>query len=484
MKKNKIIKIVAAFVVFLLLVVIYLLLKDHNEEAEKQTDEAAQNVIINIPDDEIKSLTFTVEKEEKEFVKDQDAWTLKQDADFPVNAEQMKVLTDALSGVNASRTLEMVENLDDYGLLEPSNEIIAAKTSGDSVAITIGDTNAVTGDCYVYLNNDVEKIYTVDSDLATVFAGSLLNYAVETPYPTIIGSNINDIQIESGEFSYHLQSSDNSSTGWNIIGNGETKEADSDTIASLQSTIAGLTFAGYYDYNCDDLSKYGLDVPYATIIAGYTEQSQETSEDGVEGSESTESTEETTQEEKQVKIIVGNEDGNGNRYVQVNDSKEVHAIAADSINNLLNKEESSYESNDTGTINTKDVESLDVMMNDETHKFLIESSDEEGKETKYFLDEQVIDASQYADFYAKISGLGTQGELTEHKEIVGNPDVTIVYYLKDGSVKEISYIVYDNNFYVAVTPENETQYLVNKMKVKELMESAQTLFPEVFKVSG
>jgi len=478
MKKNKIIKIGVVFVVFLLLVVVYLLLKGHNQEAEKQADETSENVIIDIKAEDIKDLSFTIKNEQMRFIKDQDNWTLDQDDDFPVDSEQMTVLTDALSNVSASRTLENVDDLGEYGLLEPSNKITITQTSGDSTSITIGNTNSVTGECYIYLNNDVKVVYTVDGDLATVFNGSLMNYAVETSYPTITGSNITDIKIESRERTDYIANDDSSSTGWMITeADGQMKEADSEAVAALQSTIAGLTFSNYYEYNCKDLSKYGLDNPYAVITATYTEQSQ--TEEDTAGTE----TEETTMVEKQVKIVVGNEDGNGNRYVQVNDLKEVHGIAVDSINSLIDTEESSYENKESGTIDTSAVESLDIVMNNETHTFLIESSDDENQETKYFLDDQEIEASQYSEIYAKISSLGNQGEVTEQKDVVGNPEITIIYHLKGGTVKEVSYIAYDNNFYVEVTPENETQYLVNKMKVKELIETAQATFPEIFKVS-
>ena len=506
MKKNKIIKIGVVFVVFLLLVVVYLLLKGHNQEAEKQADETSENVIIDIKAEDIKDLSFTIKNEQMRFIKDQDNWTLDQDDDFPVDSEQMTVLTDALSNVSASRTLENVDDLGEYGLLEPSNKITITQTSGDSTSITIGNTNSVTGDCYIYLNNDIKVIYTIDSDLATVFNGSLMNYAVETSYPTITGSNITDIKIESGERIDYFANDDSSSAGWMITeADGQMKEADSEAVAALQSTIAGLTFSNYYEYNCRDLSKYGLDNPYAVITATYSEQSQteedtagtETEEnadnlesddngentESIESNQGIESIEETTMVEKEVKIVVGNEDGNGNRYVQVNDSKEVHGIAVDSINSLIDTDESSYENKESGTIDTYAVESLDIVMNNETHTFLIESSDDENQETKYFLDDQEIEASQYSEIYAKISSMGNQGEVAEQKDVVGNPDITIIYHLKGGTVKEVSYIAYDNNFYVEVTPENETQYLVNKMKVKELIETAQATFPEIFKVS-
>lgn len=476
MKKHKIIRIAIAFVMFILLFAVYLLLRSYNKESAEQVGNLSEKNIIDVNADEIKELSFSIAKEEKNFIKEEEQWKLKQDPDFPVDPEQMQVLTDALMDVNASREIEDAQDLGEFGLLEPVNKIKVTTTQkSDSITITIGATNTVTGDSYIYLNNESDRVYMVDGDLATVFGGGLMNYAKETPYPSFVGSDIMDIQMEHVEEGYQLKQSDNSSTGWYLVTQEEGwEEAQADAVSALHSTIAGLTYANYYDYKTDDPGKYGFDQPFAILTAKY-----KTTASVNEGEEPQTDDKELQSE---IKIVIGKEDGNGNRYVQINNSKEVHGITSESINNLLDiQEAAAYEnkSEDVEVIQTKDLSSLDITIKDKTNTFLIESSEDE-EEAKYFLGEQEINGSQFSDFYAKITGLGNQGTLKEQKEIVGNPDISIIYHLKTGTVKEISFISYDNNFYVAVTPENEMQYLVNKMKVKELIDYAHQAFPENF----
>ena len=102
----------------------------------------------------------------------------------------MTVLTDALASVTSNRMLEHVDDLSEYGLDNPENIIQIKMKDDKNVKIAVGSSNESTGDCYVYLNDDKNTVYTTDSDLSTVFAGSLMNYAAGEDYPTIVGSDI------------------------------------------------------------------------------------------------------------------------------------------------------------------------------------------------------------------------------------------------------------------------------------------------------
>ncbi len=140
--------------------------------------------------DNIESISFTISGENEVFTKNEDAWTLESDANFPVKADQMTVLTDALASVTSNRMLEHVDDLSEYGLDNPENIIQIKMKDDKNVKIAVGSSNESTGDCYVYLNDDKNTVYTTDSDLSTVFAGSLMNYAAGEDYPTIVGSDI------------------------------------------------------------------------------------------------------------------------------------------------------------------------------------------------------------------------------------------------------------------------------------------------------
>lgn len=474
MNKSKIIKIAVIFVIFLLLVAVYSALKKYNANENKKAEAGVESTeVLSISADEIESLKFTVSGEEVEFVQEDEQWSLKSDENFPVDGEQMKVITDALYRLTTDRILEGVENPDDFGFAKPKNKIIITKKKGNPDAITIGDTNSVTGNCYISLNGDTKKIFTVDSDFVTVFSGSLMNYAALSPYPTIVGSNITNMLIQkSGQVS-QLRKTNSEIGNWTITDEtGMEQDADSGTVATLQSAIAGISYANSYEYYCADMAQYGLDEAYAVITVNYSTAQADQAGEGSEGT-----AEEAVQEE--LKIFVGNEDGNGNRYIRINDSKEVHAVAEEALASVLKEQGVNYEDTAVTTVSVNDLESMDIVIDTKKYTVLVESAPLENKdnqENKYLLDGEEMNAETFLSFYTKATSLGNQGKLKEHKEIVGNPGITLIYHLKNGTVKEISYIPYDTNFYAAVSTGDEAQFLVNKMKVKELIDETQNLF--------
>lgn len=458
--KNKLVKVITVFVVFLLLLVLYFFLKSNNKETDAKAEETADTTeVLSVAADDIASLKFRISNEEKVFTKKESVWSMDADPKFPVKADQMTVLTDALQQITATRTLEKVQDLGEYGLKEPLNQITVTKTDGNQSIINVGNTNDATGDCYIYLDDKKESVYTVDGDLATVFAGSLLNYAEETSYPTIVGSDIFDIKVEKKEEPYHLQKSEDASSGWAITdGDGNQKEADTKDLGTLQSAIAGFTYTGYYEYNCNDMSQYGLEEPEAVITAKYMT---------TEG----ESEDESKQVENEIKIFIGDEDGKGNRYIRVNDSKEVHAIAADTLKTTLEGKATGYENKLIANVLKDEVQAMDVTMGNETYTIHSETDEEE---TLYYIDNKKLEHAEYNNFYSKITALEWQELLDKEQKISEDSDLTLLFHLKDGKTRKITCAPLDTNFY-AVSVDSKEQYLVNKMKIKELIELAKEL---------
>ena len=126
----------------------------------------------------------------------------------------------------------------------------------------------------------------MSNDLGQVFSCDLYDLASSENYPTITGTTIQKIEVNKKENSYAVESNEESSTGWFVTDEaGDKKEADATNAGTLQSTIAGLSYSGYYNYNCVDWSEYGLDDPKMTIYVDYTEQVQVEDEETEEESD-------------------------------------------------------------------------------------------------------------------------------------------------------------------------------------------------------
>lgn len=486
MKKRGLFLVTGAVLLCLLLGV-YFWMKNQNEteDATTETDEETE-VLISVSEDEIKNLTFRIENNNVTWTKEEDGWSMSEDENFPVDNNSMTQLTSELSSISVNRTLEDVNNLDDYGLDDPVNVITIEKTDDSTEIITVGTKNPSTGDTYLCVGDDKNTVYTVSNDLGQVFSCDLYDLASSENYPTITGTTIQKIEVNKKENSYALESNEESSTGWFVTDEaGDKKEADATNAGTLQSTIAGLSYSGYYNYNCVDWSEYGLDDPKMTIYVDYTEQVQvedeETEEDSEEEAdteteeESEDSEIKTETVEKTLILYVGSLRDDGNYYVRLGDSQEVHGMSQSTMDSLMNGKDFDYWKLSVESISIDNLKHLDVTYENKTYNLrrvvTEEESDDDSEETttvtEYYVDSAKVNSDDFMNFYRNTQNMTCQSRLEKYKE-ENEPEIKLEYYGTDGNVVTVSYISRDSNFYTMVD-SNGNYGLVNKMNVKDLI---------------
>lgn len=511
MKKRGLFIVTGAVLLCLLLGVYIFLKRQNSTEETAAVDEEDTEEIVSISSDEIKDLVFQMDDGEVTWVKEEEGWKLSEDEEFPVDEDKISTLTSALSSITAQRTLEEVSNLKDYGLETPVNVIKIEKTDGSTESISVGSKNPSTGDTYIYIGENQNTVYTVTNDLASVFSGDLYDFALSEEYPSITGTTIQKIVVDKKENSYTLESDGDSSTGWMVTGeDGDKKEADSTNAGTLQSTAAGLSFSGYYEYDCQDWSLYGLDKPKMELTVDYTEQVIVTDED--ETSEDTGDAE-TKTVSKTLTLYVGSLCEDGNYYVRLEDSQEVHGMSQSSIDSIMNGKAFDYWKLSIDNISIADLDHLDVTYDGQTYTLKrvvteenADTEDEEGSDdasddasnddsddvsedvsesesddsenaatvTTYYADDKEVDSEAFLEFYRGTLSMVCQSRLEEYKE-QGEPELTLEYYGTDGSKVTITYTSRDSNFY-AVADQDGNYGLVNKMNVKELITKWIQLF--------
>ena len=83
----------------------------------------------------------------------------------------------SLTGVRLVQTLEHPGELSEYGLEEPSYTVTVRKKSGESIRMAVGNTNDMTGDVYLYLDDDPSRIYAVSSSVLASLQYGKTDYA-------------------------------------------------------------------------------------------------------------------------------------------------------------------------------------------------------------------------------------------------------------------------------------------------------------------
>lgn len=98
-----------------------------------------------------------------------DTWTLRRDADFPVNQTSAESMANYLAPLNATALVtQSGADLVAYGLDEPSNRIEVATDAGETCTVLVGAQNTHTGEYYIKLEGE-EPVYTVSESFAAAF---------------------------------------------------------------------------------------------------------------------------------------------------------------------------------------------------------------------------------------------------------------------------------------------------------------------------
>ena len=477
--KKKTVKLVSAVVVLGVACGAYVGVNSYvsSQEKKESEEEDTSAELTNLSTDNITSVAFTAGQDNVEFDKKDDTWSEKSDADFPVNQDTVNSAVGGVASLSAAQEISDVEDLSEYDLDSPQNEIKLTTDDGDTV-LQIGMENTSTSQYYVKKSDDDKNVYLVDSSAVEPFMGTLYDFAESGTFPSVTSSTITEVKVDK-EDGYEL-TQDPDNLFWNISDGKTSERADTDKAGTVTSAIGSLSYDSFVDYNCTDDSKYGFDDPYAVITAKYTEEEVVEDESSTDSDTEDDSEEaETKTVDKEITIYVGDETGS-DRYVKVNDSKEVYTITEDSLTDILDSTVSDFYSLSVNYLSVNSLDSLEVKTPDGDHTVTVtrettkDSDDEDAEETttvSYKLDGADLDDTTFTTFYNKLINMTAQQRLTEDYTPEGDPAYTFVFKDTDGNETTAEYYEYDTNFYAAVV--GDKVYLVNKMNIRDMDDAYQ-----------
>lgn len=299
MKKNKALLILLG--VLIVLLAAYFALKAWNRQQAEKDEESDAVVVTQIDPAEIKAISYDIGDGERAFEKRDGTWIYTPDADFPLDQSVPETIAEDMGQLKADRELVDGDELADYGLEEPDYTVTLTEADGTVTEIRFGNT---VDDYYYVSLDDSGTVYTVPSSAADNLSQSLNDMAQFDDYPSIGSGNLKKVVITSGETSTVYDSEN------------EEQSEDISAIAGGLGTVA-LSEAADYSVADADRGNYGLDnASRTTVEVTYTEDN----------------------EDKMMTLYIGGEDGDGSRYVMIDDSRIVYLISDEICGNILNED--------------------------------------------------------------------------------------------------------------------------------------------------
>ena len=298
-KKKKGKGLLFAVLILIVLLVLYFVidLQQKKSDQEAETEETEESSLpVSVTEDEISKVTVKNGDVTMTYVKNDDTWTYEEDPDFPLDESAVNTKMNCLTTLTVDRVLESPEDLSEYGLDKPQQEVTVLKTDGTTFTLYIGNQNSSNNDFYVKVDDGAD-VYTMPSSSVNAFNMQPYDVAKADSFPTLESTNIRDIKVEKEDGTVEF-SSDESGTSWSVKDQDGNEETAGATAASdLTNAVSSLTYKKFIDYKGDDLAQYGLDKPTETVTIVTEETEAETEE------EPEAATEEVTEAATETKMV-------------------------------------------------------------------------------------------------------------------------------------------------------------------------------------
>ena len=442
---------ISLLVVLVLLSGFYIWYMNKDAFLSKDTEEDAgldNNEIVATMDSElIDKIHFKNDNADMTLVLEDDKWVSVDNKMRPIRQNNVQNMIRLVSVVRPTKIVdEQPEDLEQYGLSSPYAYIEAYQSDGKSIALSVGNRLA-NGQGYYAMVEGNDAVYVLPLVYGNDLSYSDLNMTDVDHGPTIPTSDIYHIQVlrEEGEDFELIYDPDSSYIDiplitWAILKPyDEIYGADNSKVSEILTNYNSFRFDNCIEYQTDDIAKYGLEEPRASILVGYNENNPG---EGII--------------QKSFKLHVGTQDDNGDYYVMKDGDKAVYTMKAFNVERMLDIDAFSVLSTFVSLHNISSVDKIDINIEGKSYimeikrKTITNDEGEEEIESTYYFDGLVTTERAFKDLYQLLAAAKIDSQLQQVETVDGKePVLTISYHIIESDQPIVSkYYVYDDVFYL------------------------------------
>ncbi|WP_296117457.1 DUF4340 domain-containing protein [uncultured Eubacterium sp.] len=146
--------------------------KQDQKAAQQEEDEKVY--ALQFASDDVTGISYEYDETVLSFVKDGDDWKCSTDENAEIDADKMKTMLSSLGSMTADSTVESPENVSEYGIDQPTQQVTLNFSDGSEKKVTFGSTNEIVGGTYVQVSGDA-NVYLVGSS----YVNTTLNKGID-----------------------------------------------------------------------------------------------------------------------------------------------------------------------------------------------------------------------------------------------------------------------------------------------------------------
>lgn len=442
--------------------------EDHKEQIQ-----VGGQAILEIPAEDVNTLSWSYEDESLSFHRDQDGvWRWDEDDAFPVDEDHVNDLLGWFSSLNAAFVIEDVEDYSQYGLTEPECTISFA-TETDSYTVSLGAFSQM--DSQRYLSLDDGNAYLIAQDPMEDFQLTIRDMIQNDEAPAL--SDVIDMTF-AGKESYSLRYEEESSKSYSsddVYFTGK-KPLDTQRVESYLGNLEDLSLTDYATYNAteEELSSFGLDDPELTVTVNYRQQDEDNTDEvfilhvsrDPEAVQEAEAAEESETGEEETEISC---------YLRFGDSPIIYNISQDLYDTLTKVSFNDLRHQEMFWGDFEDIASIDVTLDGSSYSLTTTKDEEETEkdsdEILWYYNGQEVETD---DLRSALINL-TAEDFTDDKP-TGKEEISLTLHLKDENFPTVKLQLYrqDGSNCLAVVDGTPTA-LVKRVYMVDLMEAVNAI---------